>query len=92
MKNGTARAIPIGLAQEAIPLGARILAVVDAFVAMTDDRVYRPRRSFYDAVDEIEACAGTQFDPAVADVFLNKVLRKPEILQQFMEEIRIPAR
>ena len=82
---------PDGLAKSAIPLGARILAVVDAFVAMTDDRVYRQGRSFYDAISEIETCAGSQFDPTVADVFINKVLHKPEILQQFSDEIKVPV-
>ena len=79
---------PDALAHEDIPMGARILSVVDAFVAMTDDRVYRERLSFHEATAELEACAGTQFDPAVVDVFLNKVLIKPEILQQFGSELQ----
>ena len=74
---------PDGLAGDNIPLGARILAVVDAFVAMTDDRVYRASRPYLEALLEMEACSGSHFDPAVVDVLLNKVLRKPEIMQQF---------
>jgi diguanylate cyclase (GGDEF)-like protein/putative nucleotidyltransferase with HDIG domain len=48
-----------------IPLGSRIIFVVDAYDAMTSDRVYRGRRSQEDAVAELERCAGTQFDPEV---------------------------
>jgi diguanylate cyclase (GGDEF)-like protein len=48
-----------------IPLGARIIFVVDAYDAMTSDRVYRGRLSQEDALVELERCAGTQFDPAV---------------------------
>ena len=48
-----------------IPLGARIVFVVDAYDAMTSDRVYRGRLAQADAVAELERCAGTQFDPTV---------------------------
>jgi diguanylate cyclase (GGDEF)-like protein/putative nucleotidyltransferase with HDIG domain len=48
-----------------IPLGARIIFVVDAYDAMTSDRVYRGRLSKEDALAELQRCAGTQFDPAV---------------------------
>jgi diguanylate cyclase (GGDEF)-like protein/putative nucleotidyltransferase with HDIG domain len=48
-----------------IPLGARIIFVVDAFDAMTSDRVYRGRLTQDDALAELERCAGTQFDPNV---------------------------
>lgn len=62
---------PYGLSGDSIPLGARILAVVDAFGAMTTDRVYRPALSFRDALAELKRCAGTDFDPKVVDVFLE---------------------
>ncbi len=54
---------PDGLAAADIPLGARILFVADAFDAMTNDRVYRSKMSIEAALAELEACAGTQFDP-----------------------------
>lgn len=62
---------PDGLAGEEIPLGARILAVVDAFSAMTDDRSYRKGISMQEAFAELERCAGTQFDPKIVEAFLK---------------------
>src|SRR3989338_814029 len=56
---------PQGLAAEGIPLGARIIAVADAFDAMTSDRPYRKAISVSDACEELEKNSGTQFDPAV---------------------------
>jgi putative nucleotidyltransferase with HDIG domain len=56
-----------------IPLGARILAVADAFDAMISDRPYRSAMSITDIVEEIKRCAGTQFDPIIVAAFLNTV-------------------
>jgi putative nucleotidyltransferase with HDIG domain/PAS domain S-box-containing protein len=64
---------PDGLAGEQIPLSARVLAVVDAYTAITDDRVYRPARSHAEAVQELRRCAGTQFDPWIVRLFLEKI-------------------
>lgn len=61
---------PDGLEGEEIPLAARIIAVADAFEAMTSDRPYRPGMSLEEARDEIAAQTGTQFDPLVVDAFL----------------------
>lgn len=58
---------------DAIPLGARILAVADAFDAMMSDRPYRSAMSITDIVEEIKRCAGTQFDPLIVAAFLNTV-------------------
>jgi diguanylate cyclase (GGDEF)-like protein len=60
---------PDRLAGEAIPLGARIVAVCDAFDAMTSDRTYRAAVSGAEAITELRRCAGSQFDPAVVDAF-----------------------
>jgi len=54
-----------------IPLEARILAVADAFDAMTSDRPYRPAMSIAEAIDEIKRCTGTQFDPDVVTALLK---------------------
>jgi putative nucleotidyltransferase with HDIG domain len=56
-----------------IPLGARILAVADAFDAMISDRPYRSAMSITEIVEEIKRCAGTQFDPIIVAAFLNTV-------------------
>jgi HD-GYP domain-containing protein (c-di-GMP phosphodiesterase class II) len=64
---------PTRRAGTAIPLEARILAVADAFDAMTSGRPYRPSLSPPDAAAEIRRCAGTQFDPDVASTFLAAI-------------------
>jgi diguanylate cyclase (GGDEF)-like protein len=60
---------PDGLAGADIPLGSRIIAVCDAFDAMTSDRPYRHAMSVDAALDELNRSAGTQFDPAVVEAF-----------------------
>ena len=62
---------PIGLKHEEIPLECRILAVVDSFDAMTNDRPYSKARSPREALGELRACAGTQFDPLVVNSFVE---------------------
>jgi diguanylate cyclase (GGDEF)-like protein/putative nucleotidyltransferase with HDIG domain len=56
-----------------IPLGARIIFVVDAFDAMTSDRVYRGRLSQQEALEELQRHAGTQFDPTVVAAFAEEL-------------------
>jgi two-component system, cell cycle response regulator len=60
---------PDALAGDAIPLGARIVAVADAFAAMIAGRPYRPARSADEALAELQRAAGAQFDPAVVDAW-----------------------
>ena len=62
---------PLGLAGTAIPLGARIFAVADAFDAMTFDRPYSKAISLEAARDRIRDSAGTHFDPDVVATFLG---------------------
>ena len=62
---------PTGKAGEEIPLEARVLAVADAFDAMTSDRPYRRALTRAQALAEVERCAGTQFDPRIARIFLE---------------------
>ena len=62
---------PRGLAGDKIPLEARIVAVVDAYSAMTSDRPYRSALGHVEACDELSRCAGTQFDTAVVGAFLS---------------------
>jgi len=65
---------PQGLMGEQIPLLSRIVAIADAFDAMTNDRVYRSAMTTGEAIEEIRENSGTQFDPAVTRVFIEKVL------------------
>lgn len=62
---------PRGLKGEDIDLNARIFCVVDAFDAIVSDRVYRAGRSYEEAREEINRCAGHQFDPLVVNAFNN---------------------
>ena len=65
------RGIDQSVTGNAIPLGARIMSVADAFSAMITDRPYRTAMSTEQVVAEIERCTGTQFDPLVVDAFFN---------------------
>ena len=67
---------PRGLSGGEIALEARILAVTDAYVAMTSDRPYRLARTHADACDELLRCAGTQFDADVAEAFVRAAERR----------------
>lgn len=67
---------PDGLSRDEIPLLARIVAVADAFDAMTTKRAYREGMSRYEAVLELQRHSGTQFDPAVIDAFLETIRTK----------------
>jgi putative nucleotidyltransferase with HDIG domain len=62
---------PDGLAGGQIPLLARVLAVADAFDAITSDRPYRPRRGRAEAFEEIKRCSGSHFDPLVVEAFVD---------------------
>ncbi len=73
------RGYPDGLAGEAIPLGSRIIAVCDAFDAMTSPRSYSRSKDLEAALAELRRCAGTQFDPRVVDAFEAEVLSRHEI-------------
>ena len=62
---------PKGLLGDQIPLGARIFTLVDTLDAMTSDRPYRKALPFDSVTAEIRKCCGTQFDPAIAELFLS---------------------
>jgi HD-GYP domain-containing protein (c-di-GMP phosphodiesterase class II) len=67
------RGYPEGRSADDIPLGSRVIAVCDAFHAMTEDRVYRRALPVPSAIAEIERCAGWQFDPVCARALLDVV-------------------
>ena len=62
---------PFGLSGSDIPLAARIFALADTLDAITSDRPYKEGKSFEEALEEIEKCRGSQFDPDLADAFLS---------------------
>jgi two-component system, cell cycle response regulator len=66
---------PDGLVGEQIPLGARVVAVCDAFDAMLSDRPYRRRLDEAEALDQLMRCSGRQFDPVVIEAFARVVER-----------------
>jgi diguanylate cyclase (GGDEF)-like protein len=67
---------PRGLKEEEIPILSRILAVVDAYDAMVNDRFYRKALSKENAMKEIIANAGTQFDPQIVEIFKEIILKE----------------
>ncbi len=70
---------PDGLKGEDIPLGARIMAVVDVFDAMTSDRPYRPALDFDEAMMELERMSGPELDPECVEAFLELVEEDPDL-------------
>jgi diguanylate cyclase (GGDEF)-like protein/putative nucleotidyltransferase with HDIG domain len=73
---------PGGLRGDASPLGARIIFVVDAYDAMTSDRVYRTRLSHEEALAELRRCSGTQFDPLIVDAFEAELEEEYELAEE----------
>ena len=71
---------PARLVQDAIPLGARIISVVDAYDAMTSDRAYREAMPVAEARIELQRCAGSQFDPLIVETFLGMLDEQEEHL------------
>jgi HD-GYP domain-containing protein (c-di-GMP phosphodiesterase class II) len=76
---------PKGLKGEEIPLLARIVSVADAFDAMTSDRPYKPKMGFLEAMDEVKANAGTQFDPKVTAALMKYRNNIEEIARKHFE-------
>ena len=67
---------PSGLKKEQIPLGARIMAVADAFDAMTNERPYKKLLNFDEAINELKNHSGTQFDPKIVKAFIELAKQK----------------
>jgi hypothetical protein len=76
-RDGKYPGYPAGLRGEAIPLGSRVIAVVDAFDAMTTDRPYRKALAVAEALAELEKEAGRQFDPKVVALFARLLAEHP---------------
>lgn len=91
---------PDGLVGEQIPISSRIIALADTYDAMTSNRAYRAALSHEIAIEEIKHCAGSQFDPVLAELFINisaeisRIKENPELayeeysyLNKFMNKI-----
>ena len=86
------RGYPFGLCGQEIPLSARLFALADTLDAITSDRPYRKGRTFWDARQEIERGRGTQFDPAIVDIFLSLPQERwLEVRQATEKTFRAPA-
>jgi len=72
---------PTGLGGEDIPLGARIVSVVESFDAMTRRKPYGRPRTPEEGLAELEACAGTQFDPRIVRLFVAEYRRHGDPLE-----------
>lgn len=79
------RGYPAKLKGEDIPYMARIVAVADAFDAMTSDRSYRPRFTLIKALDELEKGKGTQFDSNIVDAFMLVFKEKKEQIEKDLQ-------
>ena len=71
---------PERLRGDEIPLGARIIFVADAYDAMTSDRAYRGRLTPREAIEELERCSGTQFDPEIVAAFARELVDRTPAL------------
>lgn len=74
---------PDGLSGTDIPIGARILSVVDCFDALTSDRPYRPMLSLAEALAILEDRRGTMYDPLVVDAFMDLVSRRQTAVESY---------
>jgi HD-GYP domain-containing protein (c-di-GMP phosphodiesterase class II) len=83
---------PDGLAGEAIPLEARIIAVADAFDAMSSLRPHRKAMALEDILSELEQCKNKQFDPLIVDIFVhNRIYKLTDLAREQCRQISQPT-
>jgi diguanylate cyclase (GGDEF)-like protein/putative nucleotidyltransferase with HDIG domain len=80
---------PQGLAGNQIPLGARIVAIADAYDTITSERTYKKARLPEEAFQELERCSGAQFDPELMGAFVSRLRHLPNPL---LESVLVPER
>lgn len=83
------RGYPDGLQGERIPLGSRLLALAEAFDSLTCNRAYRPGRSLDECLETIEAAAGSQFDPHLAELLIKTARSQRASWQRQIKKARI---
>jgi HD-GYP domain-containing protein (c-di-GMP phosphodiesterase class II) len=81
------RGYPLGLHGTEIPLVGRIMAIADAFSAMTLDRAYRKNKTIEEGLAEIRRCSGTQFDPELAEVFCNAIEGRRDLIYRTLDDM-----
>lgn len=86
------RGYPEGLVGDAIPLGARIIAVTDTLSAMLQNRYYRSGTTFDKAMEELRRCSGSQFDPAIAAVVSRHSNLFRSLFQDYPDGLSSPLR
>jgi HD-GYP domain-containing protein (c-di-GMP phosphodiesterase class II) len=79
---------PVGLRGDHIPVGARILAVIDAYQSMTTARPYRGPLAVPEAVGELVECSGRQFDAEVVDRFIDVLVDEGALSKQEAQDFR----
>jgi HD-GYP domain-containing protein (c-di-GMP phosphodiesterase class II) len=67
---------PDGLKGGEIPIESRIISIVDAYDVMRNGRPYKKKMTREEAIEELRRCSGTQFDPALVEIFIEKVLHE----------------
>lgn len=77
---------PRGLKGEEIPIQSRIIALADSYDAMTNELTYKKALIKDEAIEEIKRCSGTQFDPDIAEVFIEQVLKQSDIGKNTLQE------
>jgi diguanylate cyclase (GGDEF)-like protein/putative nucleotidyltransferase with HDIG domain len=82
---------PESLVEEEIPLGARIIAIADAYDTITSDRTYKKARPLQVALVEIERCAGTQFDPHLVRLFIEAMREGAKVAAVAAAPSRVPS-
>jgi len=80
---------PEGLAGKDIPMGARLIAIADAFDTMTTDRAYRPVLGIDYAISELYRCSGTQFCPVAVEAFISGLKTQKALAQPDLEALPI---
>ncbi|MGP0579705.1 bifunctional diguanylate cyclase/phosphohydrolase [Paenibacillus peoriae] len=76
---------PFGFKGEQIPRLCRMLTIIDSFDAMTTERPYQPTKTFEEAIEELRACSGSQFDPKLTATFIHYIQHKQPAFTDFME-------
>ena len=82
MNSSTARATPRDLPASQIPLGARIIAIADAYDTITSERTYKKARTPDEAFQELDRCGNAQFDPELVRLFISRLRELPNPLIQ----------